>query len=347
MLIVAPLTGCGAHAVDAPSLDEIAAATRSDSYRFETSMKAEGIDDAFDGTATGAADPVERRSVIRYRFDGTDDEVLVTEVRRIEAETYTKISGKGAPFEDGWSRVSTAETDELGPFGAFSEPHRAADALARHGQNVEMEPGERIDGVDTTLYRATVPTVEILGGGATKARRDELEKEMRETDSELANVEAWAGADGLLRKLEVAIPITEKGETGHFRISMRFSDFGKPVEVEAPSASELSDGIIDYLGGAKGSCKGKAAAPHSAQSVVEALRNNGYTATGSCEDDKTMIFAIPHEEDGDEDNDAVLCIVAHGPKPPDDVDDYVVEGNVACFGEPSQRAALRTVLDSL
>ena len=191
-----------------------------------------------------------------------------------------------------------------------------------------------------------MPTVEILGGEATTARRDELEKEMRETDSESASVEAWAGADGLLRKMEVAIPITEKGETGHFRISMSFSDFGKPVEVEAPSASELSDGIIDRVGGAKASCKGNAT-PHSAKSVIEALRKGGYSATGSCEDEKTMIFAVPHEEDGDEDNDAVLCIVARGPKPPDDVDDYVVEGNVACFGEPSQRAALRTVLDSL
>ncbi|HWL32926.1 MAG TPA: hypothetical protein VNP89_04915 [Gaiellaceae bacterium] len=341
---VAILSGCGAHAVeDPPSLDQIAAATRSDSYRFETSMGSEGIDNAFTGTATGAADPAKRRGVIRYRFDGPDEEELEMEVRRIGDDTYTRYSGEGSVFEDGWSKEPTSEADELtGPFGAFSEPHRAADALAQHGRDVETGPGERIDGVSTTVYHATVPTIELLGGGATKARRDELEKEIRETDSESAEVEASAGADGLLRRLELQIPITEEGDTGHFRISMRFFDFGKPVDVEAPPASERQ--AIPVPGGNGEPC-GYAARPHTAEEVIDALRADGFIVTPTCLYEETTIAAV---DESDDSNDTfVVCVVAQGPEPPKEEDMDLFDDNVSCAAPAAQRPRVRTILDRL
>lgn len=338
LLAVAALSGCGAHPIeDAPSLDEVATATRADPYRFEYSLRAEGLNESVSSTATGAADPVARRGTVRYVFDEGGD-ALTTEVRQIGDVTYTRFSG--LDMDVGWTKEPTVDAEDvLGPFGAFSEPHRAADALARHGRDVEAGPGEAIDGVPTTHYRATIATVELLGMGLTEAERDELEREVRETGSETATVEAWAGTDGVLRRLDFRAPIIEDGERGRIISSTRFFDFAKPVAIEAPPASE-----IDETAGQP--CSG-AATPHAAESVMDALRDAGFSASASCYDDETTIFAFPKGEDGDDDNDAVFCSVTLGPKPNEGLDGAVVDGNVACAAEPGRRAVLKAVLDSL
>ena len=263
-------------------------------------------------------------------------------MRRIGDDTYTRHSGEGADFEDGWSKEPTAEADELiGPFGAFSEPHRAADTLARHGQDVNAGPGEPVDGVATTHYRAMVPTIELLGGGATKPRRDELEEEIRKTDSESSEVEAWAGADGLLRRLEVEIPITEERKTGRFRISMQFFDFGKKVDVEAPPASERQ--VIPVPRG-KGQPCDYVARPHTAEEVIDALRADGFIVTPMCSYKETTIAAV----DESDSNDAfVACVVAHGPEPPKEEDMDLFDDNVACAVPAALRPRVRTLLDGL
>ena len=332
------VAGCGAQAVDddAPSLDQVAAATRADAYGFEGSLEIEGIADEFTAAVTGEADPVGRRGVIRYRFDDGGDEYTL-EVRRIGEETYTSFSGKGKAVS--WSRESTSEADELtGPFGAFSEPHRAVDALARHGREVESEPGEVVDGVATTHFRATVPTIELFAAGATKERRAELEDEIRETGSESSEVEAWAGADGLLRRLEFRISISEDGERGRMVGSTRFFDFGKQVEVEAPPASD-----VDKLP-RSGACR-TPAAPHSPESVMKALRDAGFTLDTACFGGETMIIAAPKGRVGER---GIVCSVGPGPGPPEDVPNAEVAGNVACVtAAPAERAIVRKLLDGL
>jgi hypothetical protein len=343
LLAAVTLSGCGADSVEnAPSLAEIAAVTRADPYRFEISMETEGVEEAFTATASGAVDHGKKLGVIRYRFAGPDEIEFRMEVRRIGGETYRCFSPTGS-VADGWGRQATVEADALGPFGAFSEPHGAADALASHGRDVHAGPGEPVDGIPTTHYRATVPTIEIFGANATPARRAELEKEIRVTESESARVEAWAGVDGLLRRLEIEIPLAEVDDAGHFRMSTTFSDFGKPIEVEVPTASELSDGVE----GTSELCREEESAPYSAESVVAALRKAGFSAHGSCDGEETLIYAFPLEEDEDDDNDAVICVVTHRPTPSPGLDDVVVRGNVACAVEVRRRAAVRTILAGL
>jgi hypothetical protein len=316
------LAGCGAQAVeDAPSLDEVAAATRADPYRFELTMKSDSLSESFTATASGAADPAADRGVIRYAF-ADDGEKMTLEVRRLDGTTYTRFTG--SELGSGWGKETTAEADEaIGPFGMFSEPHRAVDALARHGEDVEAEPGEPIDGVTTTHYRATVRTIEILGAALKDERRDELEVEIRKTDSETAQVDAWAGADGLLRKLDLEIPINEDGDRGRVLTSARFYDFGTRVDVEAPPAAEMQEGIS----GLSKPCS-PAGAPHSAEKVMAALREQDFTVSASCVDTDTSVYAFR-----DNTEDAVACFIASSPRTREDGNDAIVAGNVSCYTE--------------
>lgn len=340
--LAAALAGCGAQAVDdAPPLDEIAAATRADPYRFELSLKGEGLEDSFTATATGAADPAADRGVIRYSFV-EEGGTTTLDVRRIGDVAFTRTSAPGTPG-GGWEKESTAESDDAVGVFMFSEPHHAADALARHGRDVEARP-ESLDGVATTYYRGTVPTIEILGAGLTERQREELAAEIRESGSEAAEVEAWAGPDGVLRKLKLSIPFREDGEEGRLLTDARFFDFGKPVDVEAPAASELEGSGTSVPELTSEPCRTQTA-PHSAEKVIAALRDAGFAVSSTCFGDETAIFGLPK---GDEIDDAVVCRVALRPNAIDERKDDVVAGNVACAAETAaQRAALRSLLDGL
>jgi hypothetical protein len=335
------LSGCGAQAAeDAPSLEEVAAATRADPYRFELSLKSEGLSERFSATATGAADPTADRGVIRYSL--VDEGGTSTlEVRRIGDATYTRFD---APELGGaWTEERAAEANAaVGPFGIFSEPHNAADALAEHGRDVVVGPGEPLDGVATSHYRGAVPTIEILGGGLSKKEREEFETEIEKSGSETAHVEAWAGPDRVLRRLKLTVPIREDGEDGRLLSEARFFDFGAQVDVQAPPASEI--GIGGGVEGVAEPCRDPAA-PHPVEDVVSVLRDAGFAVSASCVGEATMVVAYPKKADANED--VVFCRVARRPEPPDEIGDAVVAGNVACFAEKADRARLRTLLEGL
>ncbi len=214
-----------------------------------------------------------------------------------------------------------------------------------HGTSIETFSGEEIDGVSVIRYRATVPLIELFGANQKGEARKDLEAEIRESGSDAAQVDAWADMDGVLRKLAFSFSVREDGREGRFESTSCFFDFGKPVEVEAPPASEVSGSGFGGQGGSE-PCTLKAA-PHSAEAVIDALRAAGYHASGSCDDDETTIFAFPKREDGDEDNDAVICFVTQSPEPDETREGIVSAGNVVCAVEPSQRAALKTILDGL
>ena len=338
--------GCGSEAVadDPVSLDEVARATQAQPYRFEVTVAADGLREAFHTTAKGATDPGSDRSTVRYEFTGGEEMTL--EVRRIGATSYTRFTAPGMPA--GWSEEASGDLSELSaPFGAFSDPGRALTALARHGRDVETSPGKEVDGVPTARYRATVPLIELFGSDLDEQERKELEAEIRETSGETAEVQAWAGADGLLRELAFAFPIEEDGRKGRVESTSRFFDFGEPVAIEAPPRSEIDGpGALEGIG-AGAACEGPAS-PHRPQAVVAALRGAGFETTATCLEGDTTILAFP-KGDGRE-QEAVFCSV-RGPRGAGGIEgppEAVVAGNVTCYSDSGDvRRLLQRLLGSL
>jgi hypothetical protein len=54
-------------------------------------------------------------------------------------------------------------------------------------------------------------------------------------------VDAWVGADGLVRKLQLAIRETVGGQPLEVATALRFHDFGTPVRVALPPAAQTAD----------------------------------------------------------------------------------------------------------
>lgn len=104
--------------------------------------------------------------------------------------------------------------DELHPAGGF-----------------EKVADEKVDGIETTRFRATDPQqtpVPSLGVG--------------EIGDTVTSLEVWVDHDGLVRRLD--LETTDENSTpGDLvirtaSISIRFSDLGEPITIEAPTDLE-------------------------------------------------------------------------------------------------------------
>jgi hypothetical protein len=115
-----------------------------------------------------------------------------------------------------------------------------AEALAqlRGSKDTKKLGTETIDGVQTTHYRAKVSFEDALAK-ATPKEREGLQRLMNEAkaqgiDATPSRVDVWVGTDGLVRRM------TEKlGSVGN--VTMTFSDYGVPVQIEAPAAEDTID----------------------------------------------------------------------------------------------------------
>jgi hypothetical protein len=97
------------------------------------------------------------------------------------------------------------------------------------------------------------------------------------------------------------------------------------------------------------------ARPHTADEVMNAFRDAGFTVFSMCLYRETTIGAMPEggampqgggETPVDEAG-GVACIVARGPGPPDEREGGIVAGNVACKVPAAWQARVRSILVGL
>src|SRR5438067_2308558 len=114
------------------------------------------------------------------------------------------------------------------------------DALAqlRGSKDAKKIGTETIDGVRTTHYRAKVDLNKALAKATPRERRA-IKRLLRSAkqqgfDAAPTRVDVWVGDDGLVRRL------TERlGGAG--TVTMTFSDYGAPVQIDVPPADETID----------------------------------------------------------------------------------------------------------
>jgi hypothetical protein len=197
-------------------------------------VTAEGI--AFD--AAGDFDYRARRGQLEYDFSRTPGSEALTGIDTVysRGQVYMRLGAGERPWihadlatahEDLQKFTEAAGLDapppELASLSAldFTDPSRALAAL-RRATDVEEIGTETIFSVQTRGYRGVVPPGEEGG--------------------EPLNATAWIGGDDLIRRLEL--------EGDDLQVTIDFTEFGKPVDVEVPAAGsvqELGDALDRLL----------------------------------------------------------------------------------------------------
>ena len=181
-------------------------------------------DVAFDLTMTGAALGSGARFIL------VDDVVYLKVPQLTRSEKYVRVDTGDA--SDPMAKMFSQMLSQMNPSRTFE----AFDAITR----LQDKGTQEVDGVETTHYAVTVDTQKALEaqGLADQVPAGQLPKTLQ--------YDVWVDADKLVRKLSMEIA----GST----IDMTLSEWGEPVDISAPPASQTTtmDKLMGQMGGAVG-----------------------------------------------------------------------------------------------
>lgn len=257
LLVLLPVVaGCGAGASQSGSATpELLASsaekvTDAGSSRMSWDMNLETAGESLAMSGEGVFDY--RRMVGRIVFDLSALEPELEEMEIIFVGTVLYASGFGEELAPGksWMRIDTAKTPgvSLGALGQIDSPASELQFLRAVSKEVEEKGEDEVRGVPTTHYRAMIDVRklgEVAGSEAPPKVRNQMRVEattlFEEAGVDEAPIDVWLDGDGLPRKMTIELAFEAEGEKARAEITVEFFDFGVPVRVSHPPASETVD----------------------------------------------------------------------------------------------------------
>ena len=130
----------------------------------------------------------------------------------------------------------------------MSQPAVELQYLRAASKSVEKKGSEKVRGVETTRYHTVVDLSKLAAESADevpprlrKQVRREAKDLLAEGDIEDLPTDVWIDADGLLRKMTTNFAFEAEGEKVRMKSTVEFFDFGVPVQVTRPPASDTLD----------------------------------------------------------------------------------------------------------
>jgi hypothetical protein len=263
--------GCGTRQASADALSAAVANTAATTSRVTVSitMSSPGMTTTI--TARGEFDYAHPRGVLRMgglAFGGE-------EVRYLPPQLYVKIAhAPGVPFPKGkaWFEISlpsqaAGRSLPFLPLGnVTANPMDLLSALTAIASKVTDLGPATIRGVAVTHYRVSVDLAKAEAHQRPWARA-EFHSFASSLDSATLPVDVWV--DGQARVSRIAISLPQgSGMPAGFRVSQAvdYYDFGAPVQVSAPPASEVLSGSefsqsVSVSGSSSGGGFGQASPP--------------------------------------------------------------------------------------
>ncbi|MBZ6259926.1 hypothetical protein KVH22_30870 [Streptomyces olivaceus] len=165
------------------------------------------------------------------------------EQRVVDQVLYQKTPDPNAPGNKPWIKIDlkkVAAQQGMGGQQIGDPAQTAAYAKAITDKDVKKVRTEKIDGVDTTVYKVSVDVSELPGG-------EQMTKQLGPT----LPMQVWLDDEGRLRRQQIDMtvdaPASAKPDDGaspkQFKMSTvtQFSDFGTEVDAEAPPAGQVTD----------------------------------------------------------------------------------------------------------
>jgi hypothetical protein len=157
-----------------------------------------------------------------------------------EGKDWVKIDLRRAA-----SQVPGLDLDQFLQF-ANNGPQSTLTYLKAVSGPIETVGVDELRGVSTTHYRTNVDVAKYATL-VPEAQREQLssmlDQLVKQTGLRTIPVDVWVGEDGLVRKLEMAMTMTEPGtsQTAAASMSYEMFDYGEPVHITLPLPTETVD----------------------------------------------------------------------------------------------------------
>ena len=159
------------------------------------------------------------------------------------------------------TELSPKQAAQFGNFGMGTTDPSAYAGLFAGVFDVEDAGAQEIDGVPTTHYTGTIDLTralenvgDVVGGEVDEATREQLETAIDQFESlgveDLVEFHLWVDDEGFPRRQRVTMDFGKLaagedallgGEDASMEMTVDYSAFGEPVEVQVPPASQVTD----------------------------------------------------------------------------------------------------------
>ena len=167
------------------------------------------------------------------------------------------------------SKMDPAAAAQFGGFGAGTTDPSALVGLFAGVFDVKVSGEVELRGVPTTHYVGTIDLKKVLKGFADVVGKDvdaatkkQLKAAVKQFESlgieEKIPFEIWIDAGGLPRRQRITMDfgkLVPGAEEASLEMTVDFSDFGKPVDIQIPDPSDVTDmtGALGDAGSSSGS----------------------------------------------------------------------------------------------
>ncbi|HWL90237.1 MAG TPA: hypothetical protein VNP90_02625 [Actinomycetota bacterium] len=153
------------------------------------------------------------------------------------------------------SKMDPATAAQFGGFGTGTTDPSTYIGLFAGVFDVKASGEEELDGVPTTHYVGTIDLKKVLAGftdvvgdDVDAAAKEQLEMVVEQFGSlgiaEKIPFEIWIDEEGLPRRQRITMDfgrLVPGAEEARMEMTVDFSDFGKPVDIEIPRPAEVTD----------------------------------------------------------------------------------------------------------
>ena len=142
-------------------------------------------------------------------------------------------------------RALGVDPAQFGQLGG-NDPRKVLDQVRAIGGEVEEVGSETVRGAKTTHYKAEVDLrkyPERLPEKDREQARVAVEKLIDQTGSSTYPMDLWIDDEDLLRRVRISyeFQIPGQADDAKFLMNMEFFDFGAPIDIKPPPASDVTD----------------------------------------------------------------------------------------------------------
>ena len=258
VLVIAGVGGSDSETVPSSTVADAAAATSRTGFRLAIDAKTSipGSDRTIPMTGSGAIDPVHKRGKVTIDISKTPglpvrgtrariDEVIVGKTIYMQTPFMQNLPGDKSWIRIDLDRVQPGLDLDSSGGGLTSDPTQLLDQLRATSGSVERVGRERVRGVATTHYRATVDLrryPRLVPPARRAAARRSVEQLIRFSGAARFPEEVWIDGRQRIRRFRIAYEFQAPGAP-RLKIAMSedLYDFGAPVRVTVPSDDDALD----------------------------------------------------------------------------------------------------------